>query len=219
VSPNATDSGAPAGDGNTPASSGAYDLPGVPVDITVPVPGAPTGAPAKVTAKQLPKGLSVAGNPNGTVTITGSASPGTGGTYTVLITEEFASDASGSTPAAADTPLTAKLKVTTTLDFTVYQPASFTSAASPLTALIGKNVKYKLKTDKKEYPRVPAFNETGKLPTGVQLTGVGNEVELTGTPGAGTEGTYPITITASNGYGTPASVMFVITVNGGSSKH
>jgi large repetitive protein len=40
------------------------------------------------------------------------------------------------------------------------------------------------------------FTEAGQLPSGVQLNPDGT---LTGTPAAGTEGTYPVTVTASNG--------------------
>jgi hypothetical protein len=60
------------------------------------------------------------------------------------------------------------------------------------------------------YP-VPTFSETGALPSGVTLnatTGV-----LGGTPAAGTGGSYPITITASNGVGTAATQNFTLTVD------
>ena len=36
---------------------------------------------------------------------------------------------------------------------------------------------------------------------------------LSGTPAAGTAGTYPLTITASNGVGSPANQSFTLTVN------
>ena len=60
------------------------------------------------------------------------------------------------------------------------------------------------------YPS-PAFNISGTLPNGVTLntsTGV-----LSGTPAAGTGGTYPITFTASNGVGSNAVQNFTLTVN------
>ena len=60
------------------------------------------------------------------------------------------------------------------------------------------------------YP-APTFTETGTLPSGVTLnatTGV-----LSGTPGAGTGGTYPITITASNGILPNATQSFTLTVD------
>jgi hypothetical protein len=60
---------------------------------------------------------------------------------------------------------------------------------------------------------VPAvsFSETGALPAGVSFNssfGV-----LSGTPNAGTGGTYALTITASNGVGTAATQDFVLTVD------
>ena len=57
----------------------------------------------------------------------------------------------------------------------------------------------------------PTFSETGTLPTGVTLnstTGV-----LSGTPAAGTGGSYPITITATNGVGPDATQNFTLTVD------
>jgi hypothetical protein len=44
-------------------------------------------------------------------------------------------------------------------------------------------------------PPTPTFDETGTLPAGVTLSADGT---LAGTPAAGTQGTYPITVVASN---------------------
>ena len=50
----------------------------------------------------------------------------------------------------------------------------------------------------------PALSESGALPAGVTFTDNGDgTATLGGTPGAGTAGSYPITITASNGVGSP----------------
>jgi YVTN family beta-propeller protein len=59
-------------------------------------------------------------------------------------------------------------------------------------------------------PGTPAatFTETGRLPAGVQLSAAGT---LSGTPKAGTGGTYRVTITASNGLGSPATQQFTLT--------
>src|SRR5438445_606207 len=56
----------------------------------------------------------------------------------------------------------------------------------------------------------PTFSETGALPSGVTLTSAG---VLSGTPAANTGGTYPITITASNGVLPNATQNFTLTVN------
>jgi hypothetical protein len=63
------------------------------------------------------------------------------------------------------------------------------------------------------YP-APTITESGPLPAGVTLTDDGDgDAELAGTPAAGTEGTYPITISAANGDGSPVTQPFVLTVN------
>jgi len=52
----------------------------------------------------------------------------------------------------------------------------------------------------------PSLTESGTLPSGVTFTNNGNgTATLSGTPASGTGGTYTLTITASNGVGTPAS--------------
>jgi hypothetical protein len=62
----------------------------------------------------------------------------------------------------------------------------------------------------------PSLTETGTLPSGVTFKSNGNGIgTLGGTPAAGTAGSYPITITASNGVGTAASQSFTLTVGGG----
>lgn len=55
----------------------------------------------------------------------------------------------------------------------------------------------------------PALSVTGPLPSGVLFTGGA----LTGTPAAGTTGSYPITITAHNGVGADATQNFTLTVD------
>ena len=54
----------------------------------------------------------------------------------------------------------------------------------------------------------PTITETGPLPTGVTFTAG----KLTGTPTVG--GTFPITFTATNGIGSPATQAFTLTVGG-----
>jgi len=58
----------------------------------------------------------------------------------------------------------------------------------------------------------PTINDSGALPTGVSFTNNGNgTATLSGTPAAGTGGTYPITFTAANGT-TDATQNFTLTV-------
>ena len=59
------------------------------------------------------------------------------------------------------------------------------------------------------------FTETGALPAGVTFTDNGDgTATLAGTPAAGTGGTYPFTITATNGVEPHATQSFTLTVDG-----
>ncbi len=59
----------------------------------------------------------------------------------------------------------------------------------------------------------PTFSETGTLPSGVTLNSTSGV--LSGTPAAGTAGSYPITITASNGVTPAATQAFTLNVGPG----
>jgi hypothetical protein len=62
----------------------------------------------------------------------------------------------------------------------------------------------------------PTLSVSGTLPTGVTFTDNGNgTATIAGTPGAGTAGSYPITITASNGTAPDATQNFTLTVSPG----
>jgi hypothetical protein len=62
----------------------------------------------------------------------------------------------------------------------------------------------------------PSLTETGALPSPVTFKDNGSgTATLSGTPAAGTAGSYSITIKASNGVGTAATQSFTLTVNGG----
>jgi Ricin-type beta-trefoil lectin domain-like/Putative Ig domain len=59
----------------------------------------------------------------------------------------------------------------------------------------------------------PSYAETGALPSGVTFADKGNgTATLSGTPASGSAGTYPISITASNGSGSAATQAFLLTV-------
>lgn len=69
------------------------------------------------------------------------------------------------------------------------------------------------------YP-TPALTETGALPSGVFFADNGNgTATLWGTPASGSEGTYDLTINASNGTNPPASQFFVLSVRSGHHRH
>ena len=59
----------------------------------------------------------------------------------------------------------------------------------------------------------PSISESGTLPSGITFTDNGDgTADLAGEAAAGTAGAYPLSITASNGVGTPANQSFVLTV-------
>jgi hypothetical protein len=77
-----------------------------------------------------------------------------------------------------------------TATFTVGQASSFTATATGTPA--------------------PTLSYSGALPSGVSFT----NGTLSGTPAAGTETTYPLVLTASNGIGSAATQNFTLTVQG-----
>ena len=142
------------------------------------------------TLSTLPTGVTLTDNGNGTATLAGTPASGTGGVYTLCIN---ATNGVGS-PATQKFTLTVRQAPAITSDnsttFMVGTAGTFTVTASGTPA--------------------PTFTETGALPTGVTLTLGG---VLSGTPAAGTGGTYAITITAANGVNPSATQPFTLTVN------
>ncbi len=122
--------------------------------------------------------------------LSGTPAAGTGGSYPITITAT-----NGTTPNATQSfTLTVNQAPAITsannTSFTVGTAGSFTVTASG-------------------YPAA-TFSETGTLPSGVTLSAAG---VLSGTPAAGTGGSYPITITAANGITPNATQSFTLTVN------
>ena len=146
-----------------------------------------TGFPAPTfTTSGLPSGvtLSSAG------LLSGTPAAGTGNTYNITITA-----ANGATPNG-----------TQSFTLTVNQAPAITSAAST-TFTVGTAGSFTVTST--GFP-ARTFTETGALPSGVTLSSAG---VLSGTPDPATGGTYPITITATNGVGTDATQSFTLTVN------
>ena len=108
--------------------------------------------------------------------------PAGGGTYPLSLTAN-----NGVSPNA-----------TQTLTVTVGQPPAFTSAA---TATFTVGTAGQLHGDHHAgVPTVSTITKTGTLPSGLTFTDNGNgTATLAGTPAAGTGGTYPLTLTATNG--------------------
>ncbi|MGP8252444.1 MAG: beta strand repeat-containing protein [Terracidiphilus sp.] len=122
--------------------------------------------------------------------LSGTPAAGTGGTYPIVIT---ASNGVGS-------------NATQSFTLTIDQPPAITSSSSA-TFPVGSAGSFTVTAS--GYP-APTFSETGALPSGVSLSSSG---VLSGTPAAGTGGTYPLTITASNGVSPNATQNFTLSVN------
>ncbi len=174
----------------TSAAAATFTV-GAPGSFTVTTSGFP--APSVSASGALPSGVALTDNGNGTATLAGTPTAGTGGVYALTIT---ASNGVGA-PATQGFALT------------VQQAPAITSAAAT-TVAVGSAGSFTVTTT-----GVPVATITlsGVLPGGVTFvdTGTGTAT-LAGTPAAGTGGTYALTITAANGVGTAAVQSFTLTV-------
>ena len=158
-----------------------------------------TGTPAPTITESgaLPPGMTFVYDGNGTATISGTPPAGTTGTYTVTVT---ASNGVG-TPAVQ--PLSLVVSTSSPGAPTVTSPSS-----RSLTA--GKYGSFSITTTGTP---APAITESGALPPGMTFVSNGNgTATISGTPVASAVGRYVVTITASNGVGSPAAQQLVITV-------
>lgn len=149
-----------------------------------------TGSPTPVvTAGDLPDGLSISSNPDGTATIAGTPT-GTGGQSTATVT-------AGSRAGIATQVLTI-----------VIEAAPVISSVNTATFTVGSPGTFTLTTT--GFP-VPAITEVGALPSGLSFVDLGNgTATVSGTP-TGAGGTATVTATASNGVGsTPQTLTLVV---------
>jgi Bacterial Ig domain/FG-GAP-like repeat len=141
----------------------------------------------------LPGGVTFTDNGDGTATLTGPPAGGSGGTYPLLFTA---------------TPTTGS-PVTQSFTLTVQQAPAITSG-NTVTFNVGVAGSFNVTTTGFPAPTVIA---TGALPSGVTFTDNGNgTATLAGPPASGTAGSYPLTITASNGVGSAATQTLTLTV-------
>jgi len=119
------------------------------------------------------------------------------------------------TAASYEIPVTATNGVappdTETMYLTVGRPPAIDSAAR---ATFRTGVAGTFTATATGYP-APTFIEGGALPDGITFlpSGYLPEAILSGTPGSGTGGQYRITLTANNGFGSPATQSFTLTVD------
>jgi hypothetical protein len=157
--------------------------------------GFPTGASMAITKTgALHSSVTFTDNHNGTATLAGTPAAGTGGTYPITITAS-----NGVSPDA-----------TQNFTLTVNQAPAITSASSTTFTVASSGTFTVTATG---FP-VMTLSETGFLPGGITFTDNGDgTASLTGTPAAGTDDIYPITITASNGVSPDATQNFTLIVN------
>ncbi len=157
-----------------------------------------TGAPAAQMSETgaLPGGVTFVDNGNGTATLSGTPAAGTGGSYALTITAHNGIGADA----------------TQSFTLVVNEAAAITSPANA-TFSVGTAGAFTVQTT--GFP-APTLSETGALPGGVTFVDNGDgTATLSGTPAAGTGGSYALTITAHNGGGADAVQSFTLTVDQG----
>jgi YVTN family beta-propeller protein len=147
-------------------------------------------APGFTTSGTLPTGVSLGNQSSGAWQLSGTPATGSGGVYPITVN---AYNYVGTSAPQAFT-------------LTVQEvPTFFGSPAATL--LTGQAASVAVQAH--GYP-APSFTESGKLPAGIKFSAGG---VLTGSPAAGSGGSYPITIKASNGIAPDASEAFTLKVN------
>lgn len=155
--------------------------------------GTPT--PAITQTGTLPTGITFTANSNGTATLAGTPAATAGGRYPLTFT---ATNANGT--------------VSQVFTLTVNEAPAFTSGATA-TFAAGQVSSFAVTTAGSPAATLIA---TGALPGGVTFTSnADGTATISGTPAAGSQGSYPLTITASNGVGSTATQAFNLVVNSG----
>jgi VCBS repeat-containing protein len=162
--------------------------------FTVTTDGAPKASITETGA--LPAGVTFVdgtGPNKGTGVLSGTPAPGTGGSYPITFQ---ATNVHGSSPVQ-------------NFVLVVNQPPAITSAS---TAVFTRGTAGTFTITTTGYP-VSAITESGAIPAGLTFTDNGNgTATISGTPTA-TGGTFPITVTASNGVGSNAVQNLNIVIN------
>ena len=148
----------------------------------------------RIRAFDLPEGLRLVDNHNGTATISGTP-------WVKDLSHQWA---------IIRAIVKGQTKTSQVFAFTLNQAPTFESNTK-YSATAGVTFAYPV-TTRYGYP-VPTITSSA-LPVGVTLTDNHNgTASLTGTPGPTAGGVYPITITATNGVGSPVNQAFVLTVD------
>jgi hypothetical protein len=172
------------------SAGSAFSIVGAPVAFSVSATGAPT--PAFTESGSLPAGLTFTDQGNGTASVSGNPAAGTGGSYPITIT---ATSTAG----------------TTTQNFTLTN-AEAPTITSPTSAgfSVGSAGTYTVTTT--GYPAA-TITTSGTLPAGLTFADQRDgTASVSGTPAAGTAGSYPVTVSATNTSGSTATLPLTITV-------
>jgi hypothetical protein len=161
-----------------------------------------TGSPTRPALSQTgaPGWVTFVDNGDGTATLAGTPGAGTEGSYPFTITAAN----TVSPNATQNFMLTVNGEMAPTITSASTTTFFVASAGSFMVATTGS-------------PR-PTLSESGALPAGVTFTDNGNgTASLAGTASAGTEGSYPFTITAANGMSPDATQNFtlIVAINNG----
>ncbi|HVZ50565.1 MAG TPA: Ig-like domain repeat protein [Pseudolabrys sp.] len=163
---------------------------GTPGSFTVTTTGYPT--PVFSVSGALPTGVSFVDNHDGTATLSGTPAASTGGSYGLALT---ASNGVGT-------------NATQNFTLTVNEAPAITSAANTVFT-VGANGSFFVSAT--GHP-TPTLSESGALPAGMSFVDNGTgTATLSGAPSMA--GSFPLTITASNGVGSDATQSFSLTVN------
>ena len=157
--------------------------------FTLTTTGTPT--PTLTESGALPSGVAFDA---ATGAVSGTPAAGTAGSYPVTFT---ATNGVGS-PAAQSFTLTVNA-ATQAAAITSTDHATFTEGAAGSFTVTATGAP------------APTLTESGALPSGVAFDAASGV--LSGTPAAGSAGSYPVTFTATNGVGSPAAQSFTLTVN------
>ncbi|MGD0681438.1 MAG: Ig-like domain repeat protein [Terracidiphilus sp.] len=163
-----------------------------PVSFTVTTTGYPAVTLTVSNIQNAIPGVTIPSSGSGTITFSGT--PTASGTETLTIT---ASNGVGA-------PVTQNFTLTVNYapSITSVNNATFTTGTAGTFTVTSNGIP------------TPTLSETGTLPSGVSFTNNGNgTATLSGTPVAGTGGSYPFTITASNGVSPNATQSFSLIVD------
>jgi streptogramin lyase len=165
------------------------------LNFTVSTAGSPTSAITETGA--LPSGVTFADNSDGTASLAGTPQAGSAGTYPITIT-------------ASNGPSSS---VTQNFTLTVTPAAPIFTSSASYSVGMRQSISASSLTVTATGAPTATLTESGALPTGLTFVDNGDgTANFTGQAAAGTNGVYPVTLTATNGSTSPTTQNFTLTV-------